>query len=215
MTDLLEATGEAEAEAVLCHRVTKGVACTMPLPREGEPGYHPKRLYCDAHQPKGSAAKRKLKGNPDEGTPTKVINNNFTVKTPTSKTKVSGDLAAVEDAATQMLNLLPMVLAMFGDEVCPPEIQKSIPAVAHQLAVLSKYHPVIKKLLTGGTGTGETMVWLGLAVAISPVIITVLAHHNLVGDKLAEKLAYVAAMGGVFAAATAGTVDTEVPGGEA
>ena len=177
--------------------------CDLTLPEKGEPGYHRLRKYCDAHQPSSSpgAAKRRMT-NPDEPAPTRVVNNNFVIKpAPAKSTKATGDLAKVEEGATELLNLIPMVLAMFGDDVCPPEIAKAVPLIAHQLAVLAKFHPALKKVFAGTESTGEMMAWLSLVVVISPVIVTVLAHHNLISGKIAERVAFAASMGGLLATA--------------
>lgn len=174
--------------------------CASLLPAKGEPGYHPMRRYCDDHQPSSSpgAAARRRMTNPDEPAP-KSVTNNFIVKpAPTRTTKAAGDLARVEEGATQLLNLIPMVLAMFGDEVCPPEIAKATPLIAHQLAELSKFHPGLKRVFAPAESTGEMMAWLSLLVVVSPVIVTVLAHHNLVSGKIAERVAFAAAMGGML-----------------
>lgn len=180
--------------------------CTNFLPLPGEPGYHRLRKYCDDDQPKQSsgAAKRraKLEPNDNEPAPTRVVNNNFTIKpTPTKSTKPTGAVAEVEAAATEMLNLVPMLLALTGDDVCTPEIANAIPNIAHQLAVLSKYHPFIKKIFISGEGSGEFMAWLGLLIVVSPVLVTVLAHHNLIPEKIANRLATAAVFGQVIAQA--------------
>lgn len=177
--------------------------CDLPLPVKGEEGYHRLRKYCDAHQPSSSpgAAKRRMT-NPNEPAPKTVVTNNFVIKpAPTKTTKPSGDIAKVEEGATELLNLIPMVLAMFGDDVCPPEIAKAVPLIAHQLAVLSKFHPALKKVFAGTESTGEMMAWLSLVVVLSPVIVTILAHHNLISGKVAERVAFAASMGGLLAGA--------------
>lgn len=175
--------------------------CDLPLPVKGETGYHRLRKYCDTHQPSSSpgAAKRRMT-NPDEPAPKTVVTNNFVIKpAPVKTAKTSSDLAKVEEGATQLLNLIPMVLAMFGDDVCPPEIAKAVPLIAHQLAELSKFHPALKKVFAGTESTGEMMTWLSLAVVVSPVIVTILAHHNLISGKIAERVAFAASMGGLLA----------------
>ncbi len=188
-------------DAPICAK--EGCAATIPV--KGEPGYHRMRKYCDEHQPKQSpgAAKRRAMTNENEPAPTRVVNNNFTIK-PQATKKATGPELAVEEAAAAMMGLVPMLLAAFGDEVCPEAMKSAIPEIAHQLAVLAKFHPAIKKIFTTGESTGEFMAWLGLVIVVSPVIVTVLAHHNLVSGKLAERIAFVASMGGIVAQAAAG-----------
>lgn len=183
---------------VYCAKVIDGVACTNVLPKPDEPGYHAMKRYCDEHAPKQStgAKKRQARVAPDADAPApKSVTNNFVLKSSPSRAKSSPAIAAVEEGAAQMLNLIPMIMAMTGDEVCPPEIAKAIPAIAHQLAVLSTYHPFIKKIFASGESTGEAMAWLGLIIATSPVIIAILAHHDLVSGKIAERIAVAAAFG--------------------
>ncbi len=179
--------------------------CTTPLPGVGEDGYHPKRKYCTEHQPRSSsgAAKRKLKEASEGPVPPRVTNN-FKVTVPKAS-KASGELVELEEAITQMLSFVPMILAATGDEVCPQIIQDSLPALAHQLAILSKFHPVIKKVFMTGEGTGEMMAWIGLLITVSPVMIAILAHHNLLKGKIGERIAMAVGM----ASAVGGVVTSE------
>lgn len=168
--------------------------CTTPLPSEGEEGYHPKRKYCTDHQPRSSsgAAKRKLKESSDAPVPPRVTNN-FKVNVP-KPTKASSETAELEEAITQMLSFVPMILAATGDEVCPQLIQDALPAIAHQLALLAKFHPFIKKVFMTGEGTGEMMAWIGLFITVSPVMIAILAHHDLLKGKVGERIAAAVGM---------------------
>ena len=74
----------------------------------------------------------------------------------------------------------------------PEALASAIPAIAHQLALLSKYHPFIRKIFVSGEGTGEAMAWVGLVIAVSPAIIAILSHHNVLRGKMAERLEEVA-----------------------
>jgi hypothetical protein len=38
------------------------------------------------------------------------------------------------------------------------------------------------------------MAWMGLAIAVAPVVIGILVHHNLVSEKMAATLAAFASM---------------------
>ncbi len=205
MTDLLDEV--LDDEVVLSGPPCAREGCGSSIPGPGQPGYHSMRRYCDAHQPRTSpgAVKRRAKVTPplDETPPQRVITNNFTVKVPPSPKKAApSPTAVVEEGAAAMLAFIPMVLAAFGDEQCPPAIAEAIPAIAHQLGVLSAYHPWIKKIFASGENSGEMLAWVGLIIVTSPVVITILAHHNLVSGKLAERLAYVSALGSALAGAT-------------
>lgn len=189
---------DLETGVITCAKVIDGVPCPNPLPRYGEEGYHSMRRYCDEHQPRSStgAAKRRARAAGEETPPASVVNNNFNVKLPPSpKPSASDPLAGLTQAATEMLNLVPLVLSATGDTVCPEALLAAIPAIARQLAVLSTYHPALKKFLTPGESTGEMLTWIGLVVAVSPVLITVLAHHHLISETLAERLASFSTIG--------------------
>jgi len=161
--------------------------CGAPLPLEGEVGFHPMRKYCDEHQPK----KKKVKAD----TPPRTVNVN--IKAPTARaTKKDSDAAMVEAGAARMLGLLPLAFLMAGDNECAATMQSAVPQIAAQLGSLSEFHPGLKKVFAPTESTGEAMAWMGLVIAVAPVVIGVLVHHNLVSPKLATMLAGVVAMGG-------------------
>ena len=193
---------------------TTCLTCGKDLPKDGEPGYHVQRKYHNECRPakpkgKGTAAKKKTVLGPDDDAPSpKSVTNNFTVKTaPSAKSKIEPDLKAVEEGAAYMLGFAPMILAVLGDPVCPDVIASAIPDIARQLALLSKYHPGIKNLFVSGEGTGEMMAWIGLAITVSPVIIAVLAHHNLLKGKMGERIATAVAFTGLLADSVNATED--------
>lgn len=201
MTDLLDNLGqELDPEIVAISEVknepgrngvpslTECAKCGRPLPAEGEPGYHPQRKYhpeCRVKKPS------KVSPDPDAPAP-RSVTNNFKVTLPKSSAKVDADISAVEESAAYMLGFVPMILAGLGDDVCPEALASAIPAIAHQLALLSKYHPFIRKIFVSGEGTGEAMAWVGLVIAVSPAIIAILSHHNVLRGKMAERLEEVA-----------------------
>lgn len=179
---------------------TECLTCGLSLPRPGEPKYHVQRKYHDECRPAKPKGKKKPVLGPDDDAPApKSVTNNFNVKVPTAKApKIEADLKVVEEGAAAMLAFVPMVLAVLGDDVCPQVIEAAIPDIAHQLALLSKYHPLIKKIFVTGEGSGEFMAWVGLAITISPVIIAVLAHHDLLKGKVGERIATAAAFTGLL-----------------
>jgi hypothetical protein len=179
---------------------TECVKCGLPLPKEGEPFYQVQRKYHNECRPyTAPKAKVKAKVTPGNDDPApKSVTNNFKVTIPKANPKLETEMQAVEESATFMLGFIPMALAGFGDEVCPQALVAAIPAIAHQLALLSKYHPVIRKIFVSGEGTGEAMAWVGLAIAVSPAIIAILSHHNLLKGAAAQRLEAVAGlMGGL------------------
>jgi hypothetical protein len=83
---------------------------------------------------------------------------------------------------------------MAGDVQCAQTITAQIPAIATQLGELATFHPGLKKLFAPADSTGEAMAWMGLAIAVAPVVIGILVHHNLVSEKMAATLAAFASM---------------------
>lgn len=178
---------------------TNCVKCGLALPVKGEEGYHVQRKYHDECRPKPTKAKTKVTPNTSDPSP-KSVTNNFKVTVNTPKAKDDA-LKEIEEGATYLLGFVPMILALTGDEVCSSVLSEAVPAIAHQLAILSKYHPGIKKLFISGEGTGEAMAWVGLVITLSPVIIAVLAHHNILKGKAAERLSEAATYMGLIAKA--------------
>ena len=157
--------------------------CEEALPQP----HHPMRKYCDEHQPK--------KKKPKADTPPRTVNVN--IKAPTARaTKKDSDSALVEAGAARMLGLLPLAFLMAGDNECAATMQSAVPQIAAQLGALSEFHPGLKKVFAPAESTGEAMAWMGLVIAVAPVVIGILVHHNLVSPKLATMLAGVVAMGG-------------------
>ena len=158
------------------------IVCDSFLPN----GAPKSQVYCVKHQPKKRA---RTLGEPKEPPPPKIE-----VNLGKGAPKGSPDELAVEAGALQLLNLIPLVMAMTGDDVCPPAIASAIPAIAHQLGLLSKYHPGLKKIFAPQESTGEALAWLGLVLATTPVILVVCAHHKLLPESLLERLNGVIAL---------------------
>lgn len=169
------------APATFCQRVIyidgEEELCGVPLPLKGEEGYSRTRKYCGDHQPN--------KGNKSTKSPRPA-------KLPKSvelpSTPLDPKLKEMEKAAAFYLDFLPLVFGLLDDEVCAAALTKQVPAIARQIALLTKYHPALAKLLTPGESVGEAMAWGGLAIAASPAIIAILVHHNLVPEKMGELL---------------------------
>lgn len=186
MTDLLDAS-PVETGFDVCQKVIGGELCGIPLPE----GHHPMRKYCDEHQP--AASKPKAKKTEPTDTPPRSVNIN--IKGPAAKKpKADSDAAAVREGAEKMLGLLPLVFAMAGDVECSTTIGAAVPQIAAQLGALTEYHPGLKKIFAPMESTGEAMAWLGLAIAVAPVVIGILVHHNLLSPKMAQTLAVFSTM---------------------
>lgn len=185
MTDLLDDTlepGVAGAPPVdYCQRP----GCDLPLPD----GHHPMRKYCDEHQPKQS----KPKGDK----PPKSVTVNF--KTTAPKAAKAGPAEEVRAGATSALTFVALGFQFVGDLECAAAIQAQTPQIAAQLGELAQYHPGLAKIFSPVNAQGEAAAWLGLAIAVAPVVIAILAHHNLLPTSVAEKLGGLA---GAFMAAT-------------
>jgi hypothetical protein len=91
-----------------------------------------------------------------------------------------------------------MAFAMAGDADCAKLVNDSIPAIAHQLGELAIYHPGLKKVFAPMESSGEAMAWIGLTMALAPVLVGILAHHKLIPPALATTVAGM--FGGVAAA---------------
>lgn len=164
-----------------CAKVIRGVACADYLP-VGAPS---SQRYCPAHQPH----KKSSAGAPREPAPRSVQ-----VNIDLPKVTLTKDQKAVEAGALAMLGLIPLGLAVTGDEVCPEAISKSIPLIARQLGILAKYHPGLKRVFAPGESTGEAIAWLGLVVATLPAFMAVAAHHHLLPEALLERVAGLTAL---------------------
>jgi hypothetical protein len=180
MTDLLDTPIETGFD--VCQKVVNGELCGIPLPE----GHHPMRKYCDEHQP--AASKPKAKKVEGTDVPPRSVNINFKTPTP-KKTKAESDAAIVKDGAEKMLGMLPLVFLMVGDVECSETLANSVPQIAAQLGALAEYHPGLKKVFAPMESSGEAMAWIGLAIAVAPVIIGILVHHNLLSPKMAQTLA--------------------------
>ena len=144
--------------------------------------------YCPEHQV--NAGKRpSTSGQPR---PTSVTNN-IKVTLPTGPKKGDDIAKSVEAGAAAMLGMLPVVFAAIGDETCSDIFTRQIPAIAHQLGELSRYHKGLEKFFAGAEGTGELFAWVGLVAVTLPALIAVVLHHNIVKGALAERLATISA----------------------
>jgi hypothetical protein len=138
--------------------------------------------YCPEHQPG-----RKNPPTSDQPRPTSVTNK-IKVTLPSGPKKGDDVAKAVEAGALAMLGMLPVVFAAVGDEPCSAIFTRQIPAMAHQLGELARYHKGLEKFFAGAEGTGELFAWVGLVAVTLPALIAVVLHHNLVKGALATRL---------------------------
>jgi hypothetical protein len=165
-----------------------GQRCTLLLPL----GHHKTRKFCDGHI-KGGYLIKEAKRRKSDRPPVNVKVNLGAAK----GAKLQGDQQRVLEAATAWLGLVSGVLEASGDKVCAEATTQAAPQIAMQLALLAKYHPLIVKVLAPVEASGEALVWVSLLVAVSPLIITVLSHHNLISEEVAGRIGIVTAMGAV------------------
>jgi hypothetical protein len=143
--------------------------------------------YCPEHQP----GKKKP---PTDGQPTpKSVTNNIKVTLPSGSKKTDDVAKRVEEGAAAMLGLVPVLFAAIGDEECSAIFTRQIPAIAHQLGEVARYHKGLEKFFAGAEGSGELFAWVGLVAVTLPALIAVVLHHNLVKGALAERLAGISA----------------------
>jgi hypothetical protein len=152
--------------------------CEEALPQP----HHPMRKYCDEHQPKKPKA--------DKAPPSVTVN----VKMPAAKTTkiAKGPKADVIAGATSALTFVSFGFSMVGDAQCAAVVQASAPNIANQLGELAEYHPGLAKIFAASSISGEAGAWIGLSIAIAPVVIAILVHHDLIPPALAERLAGLA-----------------------
>jgi hypothetical protein len=155
--------------------------CGLALPVKGEQGFHPMRKYCDDHQPKAKYKEDRMP--PSAKGPTINVN----IPKPNAPKKGT-ELEKLEEGAQRLLGFLPLTFALANDEVCMTAVQQALPQIAHQLALVAEYHPGLAKILAPVESTGEAMAWMGLVMAITPVILAILSHHNLLPKKIGETL---------------------------
>jgi hypothetical protein len=93
--------------------------------------------------------------------------------------------------------MLAGVFGMQGDAVCAQAVKDGAPQVAESLALLAKYHPIIVKILAPVEATGEALAWIGLGMALSPMVLAILVHHGLVSDEVAERVGLVVSLSAV------------------
>jgi hypothetical protein len=137
--------------------------------------------YCPADQPN--------KKNASQPNP-KSVTNHIKVTLPgPAKGKPTDDVAKrVEEGAAAMLGLIPVLFAAIGDETCSAIFTRQLPAIAHQLGEVARYHKGLEKFFAGAEGTGELFAWVGLAAVTLPALIAVLLHHDVVKGALAARL---------------------------
>lgn len=162
-----------------CSKIVDGEPCPelfFPI--------NPQQKYCPEHQP----GKKKPGASERQPRPQSV---NVNVTLPggaKGNAKADATAKSVEAGAAAMLGLLPVVFAAIGDEPCAEIFTRQIPAIAHQLGELARYHKGLEKFFAGAEGTGELFAWVGLAAVTLPALIAVVLHHNVVRGELAKRL---------------------------
>ena len=192
---LSDTSGKGQCQFIDEH----GERCQTPFP----PDSHPSRKWCDDHKRGGIKDPRTKKSRKGDVPPITV-----NIKAPTGRpAKLKDDQQRVHQAAMAWLGMVSQVLKVTGDEVCAEATIKAAPEIALQLALLSEFHPIIVKILAPIEASGEALVWLSLAMAVSPLIITVLTHHKVISDEAAGRIGIFTAMGAVVGKAQAPAED--------
>lgn len=185
--------------------ITTGDPCRCPDTHEtagGEcdrflPEPHGKnRIRCDGCQRDGGWIHKGPKAKKDRP----PVNINVDLGKAPKGQKLEPDQQRVYEAATAWLTMLEQGMRAFGDEVCPDAIKIAIPQVALQLAILSKFHPMIIKILAPVEATGEGLAWISLSMAIAPVVLVVLVHHHVISEEQAKTFGVLTMMGAIVGA---------------
>jgi len=194
MTDLLDDTFEPGVAGAPPVDTCQRPGCDLPLPE----GHHPMRKYCDEHQPKQS----KPKGDKAP----KSVTVNFKTSKPAAAKK--GPAEDVRAGATSALTFVALGFQLVGDLECAVAVSAQTPQIAAQLGELAQYHPGLARIFSPVNAQGEAAAWIGLAIAVAPVVIAILAHHNLLPAAVAEKIGGLA---GAFTVMSAPTADEPAP----
>lgn len=173
-----------------------GERCQNSLPV----GHHPTRRYCEGHVKDGPLRRRAERARKKDTPPVTINIGGPKLGRPP---KLKGDQLRVNDAATAWLGMAASVLEISGDLVCAEATKNAAPQIALQLALLSEFHPILVKILAPVEATGEALVWVSLAMAISPLILTVLTHHKVISDEAAGRIGIFTALGAVVGNAKA------------
>jgi hypothetical protein len=112
-------------------------------------------------------------------------------------TKLEPDQQRVLEAATAWLTMIGQGMAAFGDETCPKALAEATPQIAQQLAILSKFHPMIVKVLCPIEATGEGLAWISLTMALAPVVLVVLVHHKVISEEQAKTFGVLTMVGAI------------------
>lgn len=151
------------------------------------PDAHPFAKYCPTHAPPKKTrpqprSKSRPTSRPRRDAPPKIV-----IDLGKANAKPSAAKAKIAEKATQWTVVAGMVVYNTGDQTCGQAVVKAAPGLGKAMADLAEYQPWIDKLFSGSAG-GSTGAWVGLIVAASPIIITVLAHHNLLPESIAAML---------------------------
>lgn len=162
------------------------------------------RIRCDGCQRDGGWIHKGTKSKKD-APPVGVTVNLGGAKGP----KLDETQTKVRDAALAWLGMVEVVFRSTGDNTCADALKGTAPQVAQQLAVLSKFHPIIAKILAPVEATGEALAWVSLSMALTPFILAVLVHHNVIKEEDARKVGIFTAMGSVIGGDPSGVASDE------
>jgi hypothetical protein len=149
------------------------------------------RKYCDEHMVARPKSRDKAPRSVSINLPRQPV------------TKKARDSERVAQAMLGYLGIMEGLFRAANDDVCADAVKRAAPGLAQAVGSLAEYHPVLVKVLAPLKATGEATAWLMAVVAVGPLVLTVLAHHELIDKTLAERLGVVAAASTSFAASAA------------
>ncbi len=155
-------------------RICADPDCENPLASDA----HKFARYCPEHAKGARPKSAKPRGRPRKDTPPKIV---FDINS--KSTGESAMVQRVQKGAEAYLKVASLGLQMMGDEVCAAAVAAGSKELAAALAQLSKYQPALQKIFAPISASDQTAAWLGVAVASAPVLLPVLAHHNLLPKK--------------------------------
>ncbi len=151
--------------------------CAEVFETTGSPGAHFRR-YCDEHAPPKQVKGRRRRPAADKAPPSVTVNLG-----PKAKGK-DKELAAVEDRARQLVELVAALILLSGHAEDAADISRGAPALAKSLAELAEYEAWLRKLAAGDEMTGRAMAWVQVAVALVGMCLPILLRHKALPENI-------------------------------
>lgn len=94
--------------------------------------------------------------------------------------------------AATFMTMVGSTFMLAKDEVCATAIVSGAEQWGEAVAELSKYQPWLASVFAPAAGDNQVGAWVGLFMASLPILLPVLAHHNLLPDSIGTLVGGVA-----------------------